>query len=218
MRNRALRAIVILIIIAWVVGCAPTVREVADSKRAADAGDYQTLASREVTCVPSDRGCNQVHLIKGDACFRLATAGDPGRWDCAIEHLALGLDMTQGTTTEMGATQPYYENLLEALRQRRDAARSHAEAAPFTDQLETRAKAFHQAYPKAPGGYYYLASAQLTRALDMADTSPTAACRTLNDLQSLLARAPAEHGRYTANLQRIEADIRGAKSTVRGCT
>ena len=218
MRNMALRASVILVIIALVVGCAPTIRELADAKKVADAGDYTTLANREVTCARSDRGCNQVHLIKGDACFRLATGGDAGRWDCAIRHLALGLDMTGGTTTEMASTQPHYESLLEALRQRRDAAHSHAEAAPFTAQLETRAQAFHRAFPKAPGGYYYLASARLTQALDTADTAPTAACRTLNDLQSLLARAPAEHGRYAANLQRIEADIRGAKSTVRGCT
>jgi len=216
-RNMALRTSVIVVIIALVVGCAPTIRELADFKRAADAGDYTTLAGRGVTCAPSDRGCHQVHLIKGDACFQLATGGDPGRWDCAIQHLALGIDMTGGTTTEVGSTQRYYENLLEALRQRRDTARSHAEAAPFTAQLETRAQAFHQAFPKAPGGYYYLASAKLTRALDTADTAPNASCRTLNDLQSLLTQAPAEHGRYAVNLQRIEADIRGAKSTVRGC-
>jgi hypothetical protein len=47
--------------------------------------------------------------------------------------------------------------------------------------------------------------------------APDAGCRTLNDLQSLLARAPAERGRYAASLQQIEADIGGAKSTVRGC-
>jgi hypothetical protein len=117
----------------------------------------------------------------------------------------------------MDSTQPYYENLLEALRQRRDLARSHTEAAPFKAQLETRAQAFHRAFPTAPGGYYYLASAQLTRALDVADMAPDAGCRTLNDLQSLLARAPAERGRYAASLQQIEADIGGAKSTVRGC-
>jgi hypothetical protein len=216
MRNMARRAAVILVIIVLAVGCAPTIRELSDFKQAAAAGDYTTIAAREVTCTQGDRGCNQVHLIKGDACFRLGASGDPSRRDCAIRHLALGIDMTGGTTTEMGSTQPFYENLLEALQQRRDSARTHAEAAPFTAQLETRAQALHQAFPTAPAGYYYLASAGLTRALDP-NTAPDAACRALNDAQSLLARAPAERGRYAASFQRIEADIRGAKSTVRGC-
>jgi hypothetical protein len=216
-RKMASRAAVILVIIVLAAGCAPTIRELADFKRAADAGDYTTIAAREVTCTQGNRGCDQVHLIKGDACFRLAAGGDPGRWDCAIQHLALGIDLVGGTATNMGSTQPYYENLLEALRQRSDSARSHAEATPFTTQLESRAQAFHQAFPTAPAGYYYLASAQLTRALRDVNTAPDAACHTLNDLQSLLARAPAERGRYTASFQRIEADIRGAKSTVRGC-
>ncbi|MDQ3829967.1 MAG: hypothetical protein M3361_11815 [Candidatus Tectomicrobia bacterium] len=211
----AQRATVILVIVVLAAGCG-TVGQLSRMRRDAAAENYRAITAEEVTCTQGERGCNQVHLIKGDACFRLAAGGEPGRWDCAIEQLALGIDTTEGTTTEMGSTQPYYENLLEALRQRRDLSRSRAEAAPFTAQLETRAQAFHQAFPTAPAGYYYLASAQLTRALDP-NTAPDAACRTLNDAQSLLARAPAERGRYAASLQRVEADIRGAKSTVRGC-
>jgi hypothetical protein len=218
MRGRAAQVAVVLLIAALAAGCAPTVRELSALKEAAAAGDYATIAARQVRCTPDDRGCNQVHLITGDACFRLAAGGDPTRWDCAIQHLTRGLDMTAGTATELGSTQPYYENLLEALRQRRDLARSRAEAAPFTAQLESRARAFHDAFPAAPAGYYYLASAQLTRALDAADAAPEATCRALNDLQSLLARAPAERGRYADGFRRIAADIRGAKSTVRGCS
>jgi hypothetical protein len=215
-RNMTLRVTVILVVVGLAAGCGMT-RQLSSMKAQAAAGDYAAIAAEEVTCTQGERGCNQVHLIKGDACFQLAAGGNPGRWDCAIEQLALGIDMTDGTTTEMGSIQPFYENLLEALRQRRDLSRSRAEAAPFTAQLERRAQAFHAAFSAAPAGYYYLASAQLTQALDTADASPDAACRTLNALQSLLARAPAERGRYTANFQRIEADIRGAKSTVRGC-
>src|SRR5690606_18775272 len=98
-----------------------------------------------------------------------------------------------------------------------DMAGSRAEAAPFTAQLDSRAQGFRSAFPNAPAGYYYLASARLTRALDSADTQPAAACRTLNEAQGLLARAPADRGRYAPNFQRIEADISGAKSTVQGC-
>jgi hypothetical protein len=215
-KNIALRATVILVIVGLAAGCGTT-RQVSSLKELAAAGNYAAIAAAEVTCTQGERGCNQSHLIKGDACFRLAAGGDPGRWDCAIEQLGLGIDMTEGTTTEMGSLQPFYENLLEALRQRRDLTHSRAEAAPLTAQLERRAQAFHGAFPAAPAGYYYLASAQLTQALDAADASPDVSCRTLNDVQSLLARAPAERGRYTANFQRIEADVRGAKSTVRGC-
>ena len=216
MRNMARGAIVILVIVVLAAGCS-TGRQLSHLKEEAAAGNYAAIAAEDVTCTQGDRGCNQIHLIKGDACFRLAARGDPARWDCAIEQLALGIDTTGGATTEMGSTQPYYENLLEALRQRRDSSRSRAEAAPFTAQLESRAQAFHDAFPEAPAGYYYLASAQLTRALDAADTAPESTCRMLNDLQRLLVHAPAERGRYAAGFQRIEADIRGAKVTVRGC-
>jgi hypothetical protein len=92
----ALRAFVILVIIALAVGCAPTIRQLADFKNLADAGDYTTITGREVTCTQGNRGCNQVHLIKGDACFELAKRGDPGRWDCAIQHLSRGIDMRGG--------------------------------------------------------------------------------------------------------------------------
>jgi hypothetical protein len=211
-----LRTSVILVIVVLAAGC-QSGRQLSHWKTDAAAGRYTTIAAEEVTCTQGDRGCNQIHLIKGDACFRLAAGGDSGHWDCAIQHLGLGIDMTGGTTTEMGSTQPSYENLLEALRQRRDLAGSRAEAAPFTAQLESRAQSFQDAFRAAPAGYYYLASARLTRALDAAAATPDATCRILNDLRSLLAQAPAERGRYTAGFQRIEADIRGAKSTVRGC-
>ena len=217
MSNMAWRTLTLLVIIAWFFGCATQVRELSDFKSHAQQGDYAYIAEQKITCAANSRGCNQINLIKGDACFRLAEGGDSGHWDCAIQHLSRGLDMTGGTRTDMDSTQPYNENLLEALRQRRDLAASNAEATPFTDQLETRAQTFLQAFPTAPAGYYYLASAQLTQALDIADTSPSAACRRLNDLLSLLTRAPTEAGRYTESLRRVQTDVHGAKSTVSGC-
>lgn len=190
-------------------------------KEAAVEGDYVTIADRDMVCVEGDPGCNQAHLIKGDACFRLAladvTPGDPGRWDCAIRHLAIGIDMTAGSMTELGPIEPYYENLLEALRRRLDLSRSWAESAAFLAQLESRAQAFRNRFPTAPAGYYYLASARLPDALDTADQRPDEACRTLTDLQILLGRAPIERGRFEAGFRQIEAEIRAAKSTVRGC-
>jgi hypothetical protein len=210
------RAATILLLAVLTAGCYAG-RQVADFKKAAEAGNYAAIAAQEVTCTPDERGCNQAHLIKGDACFRLANAGDGSHWDCAIQHLALGLDMTAGTATPIGSTQPYAENLLEALRQRCDTARSHAEAVPFTAQLERWAQAFRRAFPMAPAGYYYLASVQLTRACEVADPKPELACRALKEAQRLLASAPAEHGRYATHFHRLEADIGGLKSTLRGC-
>jgi hypothetical protein len=32
---------------------------------------YTEIAAQEVRCQPTEAGCNQLHLIKGDACFRL---------------------------------------------------------------------------------------------------------------------------------------------------
>ena len=191
--------------------------QLAAFKEAAYTGDYRTIANRDTVCVEGDPGCDQAHLIKGDACFRLALEGEPGRWDCAIRHLALGVDMSAGTETGIGSIEPYYENLLESLRRRLDLSRSWTEAAAYLAQLESRAQAFRSMFPTAPAGYYYLASARLPEVLDTADKRPEDSCRALTDLQILLGRAPEERGRFEAGFKRIEADIRAAKSTVRGC-
>lgn len=218
MRPMAMRllALPVLAALALAAGCG-TGRQVSAFKDAAQEGDYTAIAASEVTCTADEDGCNQAHLIKGDACYRLAAAGDPAKYDCALRHLALGIDMTRGVQTAMGPIQPHYENLLEALRQRRDLARSRDEAGAFTQQLESRAEAFRSAFPSAPAGYYYMASARLGRALDAAASAPETACRTLGEAQGALAGAPADRGRYEANFRRVEADIRGAKSTLQGC-
>jgi hypothetical protein len=57
------------------------------------AGDYVGIAQESVSCEEVDDVCGQAHLIKGDACFRLAKQqNDPEKhYDCAVTELDKGI-------------------------------------------------------------------------------------------------------------------------------
>ena len=181
------------------------------------AAHYTTLANREVSCAEGDRGCNGAHLVKGEACLRLASAGEERFQSCAVRHLALGIDMAAQEGSRSGVEQPYFESLMEALRLRRDRAATRTEAAPFAAQLESRARVFRKRFPDAPAGYYYLLSARLKRALDAAEASPAVACRALDDAQTLLEDAPSDRGLYGPDFSRAAGELRSLQATVPGC-
>jgi hypothetical protein len=74
-----------------------TLKPLKEAKELAAQADYQALATIEIKCKASCEGCNQLHLLKGDACYRLAKAGTAPEkhYACAASHLAKGIEMTQ---------------------------------------------------------------------------------------------------------------------------
>jgi hypothetical protein len=205
-----------LLALLLVAGCA-TGRQVSDFKELGATGDYRAIATQEVQCDAGERGCEQLHLIKGDACYRLARQGEAGYYDCAIRELSTGLDEVEGTAIAAGSTGPYWENLMEALRQRRDLAGSRAESAPLTAALDQRAAQFILLFPGEPAGPYYSTSAGLAAILDQPGGPTGASCSELVALQRRLAPAAARPGRYTASIDRLDSDITATLTRIASC-
>ena len=177
---------------------------------------YERIAARSVACSPQEEGCNEAHLVRGEACFRLSASGEDRFQGCAVRHLALGVDMTAGDGIPLDM-QAYYENLMESLRLRRDSARTREEAAPFAAQLESRARAFRAAFPNAPAGDYYLLSAELKKAADNLETAPALACRALTDAGMLLRALPRDPGNYGPGFDKAESAFEEIRSAVGVC-
>ena len=177
---------------------------------------YTALAAHDVGCAEGERGCHESHLVKGEACLRLAAAGEERFRACAVRHLALGVDMSP-KNADKGTLQAYHESLLEALRLRRDNAVTRSEAAPFAAQLESRARSFRKNFPTAPAGYFYLASARLKRAADAGEAAPVIACRALDDAETLLTGAPRDLGLYGPEFTRAKAALQELRSNISNC-
>ena len=104
-----------------------TVGQLNKTKKHWHKQDYQWIAEQEISCKPSEQGCNQLHLLKGDACFRLAKqdVDPPTHYPCSAKHLALGIEQTrewQLKDLDLNRAQTY-ENLCESLRQWQDLER-----------------------------------------------------------------------------------------------
>jgi hypothetical protein len=186
--------------------------------------DYAWIAEQEVACTASEEGCNQLHLLKGDACFRVAKQGVEARthYACAATHLETGIAMTANWQAEglnLNRAQTY-ENLCEALRERQDLEQGEA-AEGITGRLLATAQAFLAAEPAHPGAVYFLNSARFTllrkELLHPADAG--ALCGKLNELlRALDGAGPGARGtRYEASFQKLRADVAGAKGAVAGC-
>jgi hypothetical protein len=187
-------------------------------------GDFAWIAEQEVTCQASEEGCNQLHLLKGDACFRLAKQGVDARtsYECAATHLEIGIQQT--TNWQLGDLDlnraQTYENLCEALRQWQDMERGDG-ANRITQRLLNTAQEFLTVEPENLAAIYFLSSAQFTtlrRELLHPDDS-RALCGKLNEILQALDKAmPRAQGtRYEATYYRLRSDVVGAKQTVAGC-
>ena len=92
--------------------------------------DWAWVAQQPVTCAASSDGCNQLHLIKGDACYRLAKQGAEPRahYQCAADELETGIAQTKvwrESGLDLNRAQTY-ENLCESLRNLQDMERGAA--------------------------------------------------------------------------------------------
>ncbi|MFY9269852.1 MAG: hypothetical protein WAO55_08925 [Candidatus Manganitrophaceae bacterium] len=218
--------LILVVVLVW-SGCAGprSLSQLKEMKKDWKEGDYASVAAEKVLCKPSIDGCNQLHLMKGDACFRMAKQGvEPRRhYQCAADHLEEGIHQTREWRLEgLDLNRPQtYENLSESLRQWQDMEKG-AEADLLTERLLKTSEAFLQAEPGNPAGIYFQASARLTllhKALLHPERSP-GLCKELNDaLNPLLAALPRVGGtRYEPNYHRLRLDIQGAKQAVPGCT
>ena len=219
----------LLLSVAFLFSGCSTLKELKEAKADAAAGKYQELAAREVACKPTAAGCNQLHLIKGDACFRLAKEGvnPENHYACAVEHLEKGIELTktwQSGELDLNRAQTY-ENLLESLRNLQDLQRGTAAQATGARFLEV-AEEFERLEPNNLGAIYFAAKARM-RALQPELLHITSAnrgllCSRLKKIRApvarVLARPPAENwSRYEQNYRQLDRELTLAQSLVPDC-
>jgi hypothetical protein len=204
-------------------GCG-TVSQLSTLKEHWGKEDNEWIAKQEITCKPADNGCSQLHLIQGDACYRLAKAGKDAKihYECAVKHLETGIAQTKdwkldGLDLNRAQT---YENLCESVRNLQDLE-SGAAADQLTKKLVDISQDFLTDEPGNLAGIYFLNSARYTilRSCLIHPENCPSLCANLQAIESELnqARDRAEVSKYMENFHRLHADIDGGKRSVPGC-
>ena len=201
-------------------GCCATntIQPLKKAKTLAGQRDYTALAGMEIKCSESCEGCNQLHLLKGDACYRLAKAGQAPEphYRCASAELMEGIRLTRDWRMEnfdLNRTQTFI-NLCETQRNRRDLL-SGSQADAVNAQLLTSAQAFLAAEPGNPCGLYFESNAQyaqLRKCLLHPENCP-ALCSQLQAMRRNLEQSAA--GACAAQISNLKADIKGAEQSAR---
>jgi hypothetical protein len=214
--------LVLFLAVCFLNGCA--ISQLNKFKDHSREKNYAWIAAQTVSCQPLEEGCNQLHLIKGDACYRLAQDKTDERknYQCAVSELETGIAQTQ--QWEVGDLPlnraQTYENLCESIRNLQDLE-SGAAAEELTNKLLFDSKQFLSAEPGNLAAIYFLNSARLTllrRCLLHPENCPSA-CDNLKAIGGEVDKAmpAAAQTRYEANYHRLHEDIEAAKRSLAGC-
>jgi hypothetical protein len=188
----------------------------------AERNDYQWIADQPIGCQEASKNCGRLHLLKGDACLRLAkTAGAAAdRFACAADELDRGLALTP-SWPDPAERQQFQENLCEAL-QHLQGLQSGGAAEKTLIRLEQAAEALYQLAPGSMPAVYYLAKVRLRQAapdlLDLNAARRVPVChrleRVLNRVLSTMASARQSNSnqweRYAQKYQRLSFDLGSA--------
>jgi len=191
-------------------------------KKQYDKQEFSSIAESEVTCKASDEGCNQLHLMKGDACYRLAKQDQAPlqHYECAAMHLGIGIEQTQQWQLEkFNLNRPQtYENLCESLRNWRDMEKG-AKADQINEQLLTDGQKFLAVEPGNLAAIYFLEDARYAK-MHACLLHPERCPSLCNDLTSILGDLSANASRakgtkYEPNYQVLIKEISKEKELAR---
>jgi hypothetical protein len=172
-----------------------------NAKKNYDQGKYAVLAKEKFECAEKDAGCNQLYLLKGDACYRC------GDFACAAENLEKGIAMTKEWSFVKSADDPvrWRGNLCESLRRLRDL-KSGNEAAQCNARLATVSFSLLNASSNDPTGLYYKCNARYynLRACLINGPSCDSLCGVLTQISNEIGTAKAK----------IAANLKGAIDTL----
>jgi len=151
----------VLLLTLVMAGCASV--ELHRFKKHAALGDYQWIVDRALSCDNASDTCGQLHLIKGDACFRLARSGQAPaeHYGCAADELAKGLGLKQ-SWTDPAERQRFQTYLCESLTNRQSLQSGHA-AEQTLRRLADAAEALYRMTPESVPAIYYLSVVQLRK-------------------------------------------------------
>ena len=176
----------------------------------AKRGDDRWIAAQVIDCNPGSDVCNQLHLIKGAACLRVARSSHASveAYRCAADELTVGLAQ-QRSWSDPSVHRRLKEDLCESLqglyaRQRDDAAET------TLARLVEAAEALYQLAPESIPAVYYLAHARLRQlqrklpGLAVFDRLPV--CNRLKrTLMSVLTTMETAESTPSADYQRLVA-------------
>ncbi|NOZ25357.1 MAG: hypothetical protein GXO94_04605, partial [Nitrospirae bacterium] len=171
------------------VSCSHTAVSLKKAKKHWSRNDFEWLAGMEVECKPSDEGCNQLHLMKGDACYRLAKAGkEPLKhFECAATSLERGIRETRQWRLEdldLNRAQTY-ENLCESLRELQFMKKG-VESEEVTRKLRLTAEEFLASEPGSVAAVYFLNKARLVGLADCLNR-PDSCPRLCREIESMVS-------------------------------
>lgn len=215
-----------LMLILAVAGCA-TMQLSTFQKHARD-GDHDWIAAQAVTCEKTSDVCGQLHLIKGDACFRLAKAGTApvDSYTCAADELAHGLALNR-SWNDAAVHRQFQENLCESLRNLQDLQSGEA-ATQTLARFVVAAEDLYQLSPESVPAVYYLAKARLRQVqpmiLDINAATRVPVCNRLKrSVTGVLAMMETARqsplpgwDRFADNYQRLSFDL-GSAMRAAGC-
>jgi len=222
MKN-TLKYTVVFLVVIFLLACGST-SLLKTFKNKHENKQYESIAKTEIKCNKSDKGCNQLHLIKGDACYRLGKENNKPleRFDCAIEHLDTGISLTkQWKSGQLDLNQDQvYENLSESLRLRQNMSKG-AEADKFTRRLIQTSAAFLKLSPDNLAAIYFNNSANFTALRGRILTSPDdpRVCQAVDHILSrlLTASTRAANSRYASQYSVLIGDVKGIKAVLVNC-
>lgn len=205
-------------------GCGP--RALKSMKDAHQRGRYAEVAEMDVDCDPGDDRCNQMHLLKGDACYVLGRRAEAAeqdstarvRFECAETHLGTGIEQTEMDAADWAIAgkdrTQWYTNRAESLRQLQDLQSGDAARAVSTELLDF-GQTFREVDPDVAAPYFYIATARYALVQpQLIDAQPgdTDACDELNGIRTVLNDAPSGAGTPSDVQDNVESLRRQIKS------
>ncbi len=216
-------------------GCSATLKQLERFKKGYNAEEYERIAAEEVTCTADDEGCNQVHLIKGNACLILAKRSTNEQeqlqfYSCAADEFDQGIKQTKNwQLKELDLNRPQtYENYCQALRNLQDE-QSGTTAIATGERLLAVAEQFQRLEPDHYGAQYFYALARFRKILpDLIEGDPAKSAQLceelnsiLNDLNQTVSEAmqnpTTEWRRYERNFGDLKAKIKLEKEGLENC-
>lgn len=208
-----------LVVALLCAGCGP--RALKTMKDAHQQGRYAEVADRAVDCDAGDDRCNQMHLLKGDACYVLGRRAEAAeqdstarvRFECAETHLGTGIEQTEAnaadwTVAGKDRTQ-WYTNRAESLRQLQDLQSGDA-ARTLSKKLLDFGQAFREIDPDVAAPHFYIATARYALVQpQLIDAPPGDAdvCDELNGIRTVLDEAPSGPSDVQDNVESLRRQI-----------
>jgi hypothetical protein len=209
----------LFVLFAAITGCSSTIKQVKEFKQHHSQQQFQWLSEQPIDCEVKHEGCNQLHLIKGDACFRLAKQeiAPLENYQSAITHLQLGIQQTKNWQLQdlhLDRTQTYI-NLCESLRNLQDL-QSGEESQQTGRQFLAAAEEFYALEKDSPAATFFVVKARLRQIMPeiLQKQNKVENCQKLAEILERVEQALTTESEFKANLNLLKNELAMAKNTL----